>query len=65
MGWFADWIDLEEVDHDDVKVRIFSKCLVGDARRWFTNLAARSIQNYRAFEDSFRDKWEDQKNPKK
>ena len=24
MGWFSYWFDLEEVDHDDVKVILFS-----------------------------------------
>ena len=28
MGWFADWIDLEELDHDDIKVKIFIKSLL-------------------------------------
>ena len=55
---------MEELDYDDVKVRLFSQCLAGEARRWFTNIVDQSIQNYRAFEDSFRDKWEYQKNPK-
>ena len=33
-------------------------------RRWFTNLPDHSILNYQAFEDSFKDKWEEKKNPK-
>ena len=64
MGWFSDWIDLEEVDHDDVKVRLFAQSLAREARKWFKNLPDNSIMNYQYFEDSFMDKWEDKKNPK-
>ena len=64
MGWFSDWVDLEEVDHDDVKVRLFSQTLAGEARKWYKNLPDNSILSYQAFEDSFKDKWADKKNPK-
>ena len=30
LGWFADWTNLEEVDHEDVKVRLFSQSLIGE-----------------------------------
>ena len=63
-GWFSDWVDLEEVDHDDVKVRLFTQSLVGEARKWFKNILDNSILNYQAFEYSFKEKWEDNKNPK-
>ena len=64
MGWFSDWIDLEEVEHDDVKVILFSQSLDGEAIKWFKNIPDNSILKYHAFEDSFKDKWEDKKNPK-
>ena len=64
MGWFSDWVDLEEVDHDDVKVILFSQILLGEARKWYKNLTDDYILSYQAFEDSFEDKWEYQKNPK-
>ena len=64
MGWFSDWVDLEEVDHDDVKVILFSQTLLGEARKWYKNLTDDSILSYQSFEDAFKDKWEDQNNPK-
>ena len=64
LGWFSEWIYLEEVYHDDVKVRLFSQSLVGEARKWFKNPLDNSIRNYQAFEYSFKDNWEDKKNPK-
>ena len=59
------WIEFEEVDHDDVKVSLFAQTLDGEARKWYKNLANDSILSYQAFEYAFKDKWEDQKNPKK
>ena len=41
LDWFLDWTNLEEVDHDDVKVGIFPQCLAEEARIWLTNLVAR------------------------
>lgn len=34
-----DFIYLEEVDDDDVKLRIFSQILVGQVRKWYKGLA--------------------------
>ena len=64
LGWFSDWADLEEVYHDDVKVRLFTQTLLIEGRKWYKNLADDSILNYQSFEDAFKDKWEYQKNPK-
>ena len=38
---FHDFIDLEEVDDDDVKMRLFAQSLSGEAMKWFTYLPAR------------------------
>ena len=64
MGWFLDWIDLEEVDHDNVKARLFSQSLVGEAIKWYKNLPNDSILSNKDFKYSFKDKWVDKKNPK-
>ena len=56
--------DLEKVDHDDVKVILFSQSLFKEARKWYKNLPSNSIMSYQSFEDSFKDKWENNKNPK-
>ena len=64
LGWFSDWVDLEEVDHDDVKVRLFSQTLVGEVKKWYKNLVDDSIMRYQSFKDALKDKWENQKYPK-
>ena len=64
MGWFLDWVDLEEVDHDDVKVILFTQNLPREARKWYKNLIDDSILSYRAFKDALNDKCVDIKNPK-
>ena len=56
LEWFSDWKNLEEVDHDNVKVKLFAQFLAGEERRWFTNLPYHSILNYQAFKDTFKDK---------
>ena len=55
LVWFLDWIDLEEVDYDDVKVRLFSQILAGEARKWYKNLSDDFVLIYQAIEDSFKD----------
>ena len=65
MGWFSYWVDMEEVDYDDVKVRLFSQSLAGEVRKVFKTLLENSILNYEAFEYSFKEKGEDKKNPTK
>ena len=59
-----DWVDLEEVDHDDVKVGLFSQALVGEVKKWYKNLVDDSIMRYQSFKDALKDKWENQKYPK-
>jgi len=64
LGWFSDWVDLEEVDHDDVKVILFSQSLTGEARKWFKNLPNASIPHFQGFKNLLKNKWEDKKNPR-
>ena len=64
LRWFLDWVDLEEVDHDDVTVKLFSQTLDGEEIKWYKNLPDDYILSYQAFEYSFKDKLEDKKNPK-
>ena len=56
---------MEEIDHEDIKVRLFSQSLVGEAREWFTNLPNSSIVNYQDFEYSFKEKWVETKDPRR
>ena len=56
---------MKEVDHEDIKVILFSQSLAVEARRWFTSIPDNSMLSYQAFEDSFKNKWADKKDPKK
>ena len=59
---FNDFIDLEEVDHEDVKMRLFSHIFYGEVKKWFRGHAARSIHDFQEFETTFLRKWESKKN---
>ena len=54
---FNDFIDREEVDHEDVKMRLFSQSFTGEVRKWFKALAPASLRNWNQLEDSFLNKW--------
>ena len=59
---FNDFCDLEEVDHEDAKMILFSQSLLGEVKEWFRVLATRSIHNFQEFETIFFGKWERKKN---
>jgi hypothetical protein len=63
LDWFNDFVDLEEVDYADAKMRLFMQSLSGEVRKWFKSLPATSIQDFAAFEMSFITRWGDKKNP--
>ena len=46
---FLDFIDLEEVDHEDVKMRLFAQSLFGEAKKWFKAFPTGSILNSQHF----------------
>ena len=58
---FDDFIDLEEVDDDDVKMRLFAQSLSKEVNKWFRDLPARSIRTFEAFQTSFLEIWDDKK----
>lgn len=60
---FNDFVDLEEVDYEDAKMRLFALSIVGEVKKWFKGLAAGSIPDFPGFEIVFLRKWEDKKNP--
>jgi len=60
---FNDFIDLEEVDHEDVKMRLFAQSFSGEVKKWFRGLREGSINTFQVFETTFLRKWEDKKNP--
>jgi hypothetical protein len=63
LDWFNDFVDLEEVDHEDAKMRLFVQSLSGEVRKWFKALQAASIPDFAAFETLFLARWGDKKNP--
>jgi hypothetical protein len=63
LDWFNDFMDLEEVDFEDVKMILFTQSLAGEPRKWFRALPPASIVDFESFETSFLAKWGDKKNP--
>ena len=53
MDRFDDFIDLEEVDYDDAKMRLFTQSLSEEAKRWFKYLPTRFIATFEAFQTLF------------
>jgi hypothetical protein len=60
---FIDFIDLEEVDYEDVKMRLFAHSFSGEVRKWFKALPTTSIPNFDNFETLFLGRWGNKKNP--
>jgi hypothetical protein len=52
-----DFLDLFEVEDDDVCIRMFSLSLQGKVKNWFKNLPAASISNFHQFVKIFLDRW--------
>jgi hypothetical protein len=48
-----DFFDLQEVDEEDVKMRLFSQSLNGEVRKWFKALPTASLNDITAFHQSF------------
>ena len=63
MPRFEDFVDLEEFDYADVKMRLFSQSLLGEAKKWFKDFPDGSILNFQAFQNAFLDRWDDKENP--
>jgi hypothetical protein len=52
-----DFLDLYEVEDDDVCIRMFALSLQGKVKNWFRNLPAASIRNFQQFMQIFLDRW--------
>ena len=63
MGKFYDFIDLEEVDHEDVNMRLFSHSLSGESKKWYKYLSAMSMPNFADFQTAFLERWDDKQSP--
>lgn len=54
---------MEEVDHEDVKLRLFPQSLYGEVKKWFRTHPYGNINTFQQFEEDFLRRWEDRKNP--
>ena len=52
-----DVLELYEIEEFDVRIRIFSLSLQGNAKSWFKNLLAASIFSFHQFARVFLDRW--------
>ena len=55
---FNDFCDLEEVDYEDAKMRLFAQSFYRKVKKWFIGLIAGSIHDFQEFETIFIRKWE-------
>jgi hypothetical protein len=62
IQWFKDFCELNEIDHEDVQMRLFAQSLRANVKEWFRGLAAGSINTIEGFFTMFRDRWEEKKN---
>ena len=59
----VDFIDLEEVDEDDAKMRLIVQSFLGGMKKWFHGLATGSINSSTRINEFFLDRWREKKNP--
>jgi len=57
-----DFTDLEKVDDDGVRIRLFAQSLIGETRKWYTGLEIGSISNLRQLNQVFLSHCEVKKN---
>ena len=50
---FDNFIDLEEVDDEDVKMRLFAYNLSRESKKWYKYLPPRSIHSFASFQTIF------------
>jgi hypothetical protein len=58
---FYSYADNQNVENEDVWMRVFIQSLFGEARKWFRGLAPRSIIGIEALDESFLRHWGDKK----
>jgi hypothetical protein len=58
-----DYFDLQEVDEANVQMRLFAQSLMGDVKKWYKGLCVASVLDLTAFQQSFLERWEVNKNP--
>ena len=60
---FDDFIDLEEVYDEDVKMWLFAQSLSREAKKWYKDLPPRSICSFTSFQTIFLERWDDKQSP--
>ena len=59
---FGDFIELKELDDDDVKMRLLELIFSREMAKWLKQHSAGIIHNFVEFETTFLKKWEDNNN---
>ena len=62
LVWFDDYCDIENMDHEDIKMRLFALNFSGDVKQWFRSLPNHSIITFQECETLFLRKWERKRN---
>ena len=63
MGKFDDFIELEDVDDENVKMWLFTQSLFGEAKKWYKYFPPRSICSFVGFQTIFLERWDDKQSP--
>ena len=58
-----DVFDYMEIEEETMQMRMFSKSLGGEAKKWFKNLTPNIIHDLPSLYQTFINKWEIKKNP--
>jgi len=58
-----DCFDLQEVDEESVKLKMFAQSLGGEVQKWFKYFPANSINDLPMFHQTFLNRWEGKNNP--
>jgi hypothetical protein len=58
---FYSYADNQNIENEDVWMRVFVQILFGEARKWFRGLAPRSINGIEALDEAFLRHWGDKK----
>ena len=59
----TNFLDLHEIDVENVSMRLFAQTFGGEVRKWFRALQARSINTLQELQTLFLDQWEIKKDP--
>jgi hypothetical protein len=58
---FYSYVDNQNIENEDVWMRVFVQSLFGEARKWFRGLAPGSITDIEALDEAFLRHWGDKK----